>query len=68
MSELNIEVGLNIRNARKSKGISQENLALRAKIDRSYMSRVERGLTNLTIESLYKIAGAIGVSPHSLLP
>jgi transcriptional regulator with XRE-family HTH domain len=63
MSELNIEVGLNIRNARKSKGISQENLALRAKID-----RVERGLTNLTIESLYKIAGAIGVSPHSLLP
>tara|TARA_B100001123_G_C15226229_1_gene993233 strand:+ start:1001 stop:1207 length:207 start_codon:yes stop_codon:yes gene_type:complete len=68
MSELHKSIGIMIRDARKSKGISQENLALQAKIDRSYMSRIERGLANISVESLYKIARVIGVPPQSLLP
>ena len=43
MKNLAIKVGKEIRKAIKAKGFSQERLALNAKIDRSYMGRIERG-------------------------
>ncbi|WP_441339066.1 helix-turn-helix domain-containing protein [Pseudoalteromonas sp. SR41-6] len=46
MKNLAIKVGKEIRKARKAKGFSQERLALNAKIDRSYMGRIERGEAN----------------------
>lgn len=68
MTPLSEALGINIRNARQEIGLSQENLALKAAIDRSYMSRIERGKANLSVEVLYKIAGEIGIRPHALLP
>jgi transcriptional regulator with XRE-family HTH domain len=68
MSTLSEQLGEKIRLARKGKGFSQEGLALQAKVDRSYMGRIERGEANITVVLLYKVAEVIGVSPKSLLP
>ena len=49
-------VALNIRRIRVARGLSQEALAHEAVIDRSYMSRLERGLENPTIGVLDRLA------------
>ncbi|EGR2511287.1 helix-turn-helix domain-containing protein [Vibrio cholerae] len=61
-------VGKCIVKMRKSKGLSQEKLALQAGIDRSYVGRVERGEVNLTVEKLYNFAEALGCDVKELLP
>ncbi|WP_138752470.1 helix-turn-helix domain-containing protein [Paenibacillus sinopodophylli] len=59
MSEIAGLVGENIRQLRKKRGFSQEQLALRAHINSSYMGQVERGEKNPTIDVLSKIAEAL---------
>ncbi|MDG2844474.1 helix-turn-helix transcriptional regulator [Vibrio parahaemolyticus] len=61
-------VGQRILKVRKSRGLSQEKLALLAEIDRSYMSRIERGKINITLEKLYKIAETLECDVKELLP
>ncbi|EJG0411541.1 helix-turn-helix transcriptional regulator [Vibrio parahaemolyticus] len=61
-------VGQRIVQMRKSKGLPQEKLALLAEIDRSYMSRIERGKINITLEKLYQIAETLGCDVKELLP
>lgn len=53
---------MTIRQMRTERGISQENLALFADIDRSYVGRVERGENNVAILTLVNIAAALEVS------
>jgi transcriptional regulator with XRE-family HTH domain len=57
----------NIKRIRKEQGISQEKLALKADVDRSYMSELERCLANPSIEALLKIGNALDVTPSELL-
>lgn len=57
----------NIKRFRLEQGISQEKLALKANIDRSYMSELERCLANPSIEALVRIGNALEVSPSELL-
>jgi transcriptional regulator with XRE-family HTH domain len=64
---LKLALSTNIKRLRKEKGISQEKLALKADIDRSYMSEVERCLANPSIEALIKIGNALDVTPSELL-
>ncbi|ODT87385.1 MULTISPECIES: helix-turn-helix transcriptional regulator [unclassified Phenylobacterium] len=52
-------VGLNVKRLREAQGISQEDLADRAGVHRTYVSGVERGVRNPTITVLEKIAGAL---------
>jgi transcriptional regulator with XRE-family HTH domain len=54
------EFGERIREARKSKGLSQEALAFAAGIDRSYMGGVERGERNLSFKKMCHIADILG--------
>lgn len=54
-------IARNIRAIRLSKRISQEVLALEAEIDRSYVSGLERGLENPTVDMLDKLAEALAV-------
>ncbi|RZP78418.1 XRE family transcriptional regulator [Vibrio vulnificus] len=61
-------VGKRITKMRKSKGLTQDKLALFAEIDRSYVGRIERGEVNITIEKLYEIADALGCDAKELLP
>ncbi len=65
---LAIAVGRRIAKVRKAKNLSQDKLAILAKIDRSYIGRIERGEVNITLEKLYKIAETLGCDPKVLLP
>lgn len=57
-----VKLGENVRECRDKQGISQEELAHRAGLDRTYVGGVERGERNPTILSSLKISGALGVS------
>jgi transcriptional regulator with XRE-family HTH domain len=54
-------IGWNLRVLRVGKGLSQEQLALAAAIDRSYVGRVERGSENVTVSTLEALATVLGV-------
>ena len=53
---------------RKEKGISQEELANIAQIDRSYMSKIERAAANPTYLTLLQISQGLKVSIYEILP
>ncbi|WP_379156105.1 helix-turn-helix domain-containing protein [Paenibacillus sp. sgz5001063] len=55
-------VGDRIRRLRKDKGLSQEQLAELSGLHTNYVGQVERGEKNLTIETLQKVVGGLGVS------
>lgn len=59
--------GINVKQARKDAGYSQEELADIARVARSYMSDVERGTRNPTLQVVERIATALKVRPGSLL-
>jgi transcriptional regulator with XRE-family HTH domain len=50
-----------LRHLREDAGISQEELAARAGLDRSYISLVERGRRSPTVNTLAKIAAVLSV-------
>jgi transcriptional regulator with XRE-family HTH domain len=52
-------VARNLRRLRVRKALSQEQLAVDAGVDRSYMSRLERGLENPTVAVLERLAAAV---------
>lgn len=58
--------GNNVRSRREALDISQEQLAERADLDRTYISGVERGVRNLSLISLVRIAKALRVSASEL--
>ncbi len=62
-----VALGDAIRRIRLSKGISQEQLALLAEVDRSYLGRVERGDNNAATLTLARIAGALDISIAKLM-
>jgi transcriptional regulator with XRE-family HTH domain len=57
----------NLRRSREAAGLSQEALAERAGLDRTYVSGCERGVRNPSLRSVEKIARALSVSPNILL-
>ena len=57
----------NMRRQRRALGLSQEELAHRAEIDRTYVSSLERRIYGATIDMVERLAGALGVEPHELL-
>ncbi len=60
-------IGLTIRSLRHERGLSQEMLAELAHIDRSYMSSIERGLRNVSVLNIARIATALDVPVRDLL-
>jgi len=57
----------NLRRIRRERGISQEQLANDAGIDRAYVSRVERGVTYVGLEIIGKLSDVLGVHAVELL-
>jgi len=47
--------------------LSQEQVAERAQLDRTYVSSVERGQRNISLLNICKLAAALEVTPESLL-
>ncbi len=57
----------NVRNLRKEVGLSQEELAFECEIDRTYISKVERGIANPSLLVLFKIANVLKVEIKDLI-
>ena len=60
-------VAWNVRRIRVLRGISSERLAADCGVDRAYVSRIERGVANPTIDVLGKVASVLGVALAELL-
>lgn len=60
-------VGANILKLRKRRGLSQEELAVDAEIDVTYLRGIERGRRNPSLTVLVRIATQLGVHPTKLL-
>lgn len=56
------KVGRRVKELRGEAGLSQEALALKAGLDRTYINSVENGRRNISINSLARIAFALGLS------
>ncbi len=56
-----VSFGQAIKQARAEAGVSQEQLAHLAGIDRSYMSSIERGEQNVGLISMHRVAQALGL-------
>jgi transcriptional regulator with XRE-family HTH domain len=57
----------NLRRFRHAKGLSQEDLAYEAKVNRSYMSTLEKGGSYVGLEIIGKLATVLEVEPAELL-
>jgi transcriptional regulator with XRE-family HTH domain len=60
-------VASNMRRIRSERKISQETLAELSGLNRGYLSSVENGRRNVSIDNICKIAAALAVSPRELL-
>lgn len=60
--DIRIRFGLAVRKRRSELGISQEELAGRCDLHRTYLADIERGSRNLSLFSIEKVAKGLGVS------
>lgn len=64
--KINKKLGKRIRKLRKEQKISQEGLAEKTKIHRTYMGKIERGESNPPLHTVEKIANALKVKVGDL--
>ncbi len=62
-----VKFGENVREARKSKGLSQEQLSFKADLHRTYIGMIERAEKNVTLKNIEKIATALEANISELL-
>lgn len=67
MAEIRVQFGDAVRRLRTEQGFSQESFAARAKINRAYMGKIERGEVNISLDNIQKIAQALGLSTGQLM-
>lgn len=58
--------GCTVRKLRKERGLSQEELAFRAGLHRTYIGMIERGEKNITLTNIEKVAKALNVKMKAL--
>lgn len=59
--------GRHLQNLRKAQGLSQEELAERCGLHRTYIGGIERGERNVALLNILRIAAALNISPAGLL-
>ena len=67
LTEISIALGRVIRHRREKQGLSQEALAYRAGIHRTYVSSIELGKVRLGLDIAKKVADGLGVPLHELI-
>ncbi len=65
-SEILIKFGKRVRKLRKEKGFSQEELAFRADLHRTYIGMIERAEKNITLINIEKIANGLETNINEL--
>lgn len=68
MVDIRTEFGRTLRLVRKKVGLSQQELADRVALSRPSIVNIELGRQGISLEQLYGLAGALGVSAADLLP
>jgi len=66
--EIRLAFGKLLREKRQELGISQEELAFRSGLHRTYVGSVERGERNLSLENIFVFAGTLECHPRELIP
>jgi transcriptional regulator with XRE-family HTH domain len=61
-----INFGLRLKSLRLANGLSQEQLGMLAQLDRTYISGIERGVRNVGVINIFRIAQALKVPPTEL--
>ncbi|WP_295634835.1 helix-turn-helix transcriptional regulator [Novosphingobium sp.] len=67
MRDLQATLAANVKRLRAALGVSQEELAERSGLHRTYIGGIERGERNITLASLERIASALGTEPSLLI-
>jgi transcriptional regulator with XRE-family HTH domain len=62
-----VKFGQKVRDERTKLGLSQEELAARAGLHRTYIGMIERAEKNITLENIEKMASALGLQINELL-
>ncbi|MBZ2209323.1 helix-turn-helix domain-containing protein [Massilia soli] len=62
-----VAFGRVLKAARKSAQLTQEQLALKAGVERNFVSLIERGINQPTVRVLFKLAQALDVLPSTLI-
>ncbi|WP_338922522.1 helix-turn-helix transcriptional regulator [Pseudomonas silesiensis] len=65
--QLRVQLAENIRLMRRVKNLTQEQLALMAEVDRTYVSQIERSTGNPSLMVLCKLANILGITTDQLL-
>lgn len=65
--EIRETLALNLRKHRRQAGFSQEELAHRAELDRTYISALERSVYSATIDVVDRLAKVLGIEASELL-
>jgi len=66
-AEILDKFGKRVRDERLHRGLSQEELAEKAELHRTYIGMIERGEKNITLINIQKIAKALGITVDELL-
>ena len=64
--EILIKFGANVKALRKKKDLSQEELAFKANLHRTYIGMIERAEKNITLINIYKLSSALDVEVNEL--
>jgi transcriptional regulator with XRE-family HTH domain len=67
IDQLRSNLALNLKSIRMAKGLAQERLALDAGVDRTVVSKIERAVTNPSLEILLRLANQLDVEVGQLL-
>jgi transcriptional regulator with XRE-family HTH domain len=67
MDDVRVRLGKRVRALREERGLSQEQLSLASGTDRTYISGIERGVRNVAVCNLERIANALRVTLSQLM-
>lgn len=66
--DVRVRFGERLRELRRARRMSQEELAFRSGLTQTYLSQVEKGQRNISLVNIEKLAKALGVSLRVLMP
>ena len=67
MDPLSLRLGQTVRELRAAAGYSQESFAAKIKVHRTFMGTIERGKTNVSLDTLERLAGGLGMGVWELI-
>jgi len=65
--EILVNFGVRVQYLRKAKGLSQEQLAFKSELHRTYIGMIERAEKNITLVNIEKIANGLEISINHLI-